>query len=57
MININVHLWSKMLFGQDIWPKAHALDKKVVQFQPLDLEKGPSENVLSFPNLKFRLDK
>jgi hypothetical protein len=47
----------KLWFGQNICPKALALDKKFVHVQRLDMAKALLENVLSFPNLKFTLDK
>jgi hypothetical protein len=47
----------KVQFGLEICPKCATLDKVLVHIQTLDLGKGPLENVLSFPNLKFSLDE
>jgi hypothetical protein len=47
----------KVQFGQEICPKCATLDKFLVHIQTLDFGKGPLENVLSFPNLKFSLDE
>jgi hypothetical protein len=47
----------KVQFGHEICPKCATLDKILVQIQALDLGKGPLENVLAFPNLKFSLDE
>jgi hypothetical protein len=44
-------------FGQEVCPKCATLDKILVHIQSLDLRKGPLENVLSFPNLKFSFDE
>jgi hypothetical protein len=45
----------KVQFGQEICPKCATLDNILVHIQTLDLWKGPLENVLSFPSLKFCL--
>jgi hypothetical protein len=47
----------KRQFGQETRPKWRALGKTLIHVQTLDLGKGPVENVLSFPNPKFSLDK
>jgi hypothetical protein len=38
-------------------PEVRHFGQILVQIQTLDLKKGPLENVLSFPNLKFSLDE
>jgi hypothetical protein len=47
----------KVQLWKEICPKCATLDKILVDIQTLGLGKGPLENVLSFPNLKFRLDE
>jgi hypothetical protein len=47
----------KRRFGQETRPKCRALGKILIHVQTLDSGKGPLENVLSFPNLNFSLDK